>query len=169
MTITLRNATPADAERFIALQRQLYSETEFMLYAPADYDATPESVAGWISRVEKSSSSRIIVASDADEIVGFIGVMGTDIPRRRHAAQIVVGVLRAYWGRGIGKMLFDEAARWAGTEGISRLELGVMTHNARAIALYVRQGFGIEGTRRRAYFIDGKPADEHVMARIVET
>ncbi len=42
-----------------------------------------------------------------------------------------------------------------------------MAHNTAGIALYKKQGFEIEGTRRHAYIINGQYVDEYYMAKIL--
>jgi Acetyltransferases, including N-acetylases of ribosomal proteins len=48
---------------------------------------------------------------------------------------------------------------------LTRLELTVMVHNERAIALYKKMGFEIEGTKKRSMRIDGQYVDEYYMAK----
>ena len=55
------------------------------------------------------------------------------------------------------------ACRWL---NLTRLELTVFTDNARAIALYKRCGFEIEGTLRQYAFRDGAFVDAYGMARV---
>jgi RimJ/RimL family protein N-acetyltransferase len=43
-----------------------------------------------------------------------------------------------------------------------------MVHNARAISLYTRMGFRIEGTRHRSMIVDGQPVDELLMAKLLD-
>jgi RimJ/RimL family protein N-acetyltransferase len=40
-----------------------------------------------------------------------------------------------------------------------------MVHNERAIALYKKMGFEIEGTKKRSMRIDGQYVDEYYMAK----
>lgn len=47
-----------------------------------------------------------------------------------------------------------------------RLELTVMARNERAIGLYRRHGFEIEGTRRDSVRVGGAYVDELAMARL---
>lgn len=80
---------------------------------------------------------------------------------------LMVGILQAFTGQGIGTQLFLAMEDWARNPGILRLELTVMTHNHAAVALYQKHGFEIEGTMRRIMFIDGDYIDEYVMAKLL--
>lgn len=46
--------------------------------------------------------------------------------------------------------------------------LTVMTHNSRAIALYKKMGFTIEGLKKHSMKVDGRYVDEYLMAKIYE-
>jgi len=165
--IEIRDATPEDAASLIDLRRTVFGESDFMLYAPDEYSESAEALAKRIDGISRSGDSRLVLAFADGALAGYLGVAGSEVPRRRHAAYVVVGVLRAHWGRGIGASMLTEVLRWAPTAGISRLELGVMTENERAIALYERLGFRVEGTRKRAYLVRGRFVDEHVMGWVI--
>jgi len=51
--------------------------------------------------------------------------------------------------------------------GVLRLDLRVMVQNARAVSLYQRRGFGIEGRVRGEFCVDGKLVDAYVMGKIL--
>jgi putative acetyltransferase len=59
--------------------------------------------------------------------------------------------------------LVDLADKWL---PVTRIELTVFTDNERAIGLYKRFGFEIEGTHRAYALRDGKYVDTHAMARM---
>lgn len=87
--------------------------------------------------------------------------------RRRHVAEIGMGVADDMNGRGIGtallEALLDAADKWL---DIRRIELTVFADNERAIRLYERHGFEREG-RLRAYATrDGAYVDAVAMARL---
>ncbi|GAB3835508.1 hypothetical protein GCM10027610_033450 [Dactylosporangium cerinum] len=63
--------------------------------------------------------------------------------------------------------MLAEAQRWAAARGLHRIELNVMAHNYRAIALYERMGFVHEGRRVGCLLIDGTFRDELYMAMIL--
>lgn len=164
--VVIRDALPQDAAASIVLRKAIFGETDFLLYAPDEYATTPEELSAQLERIAALGHGRALLAEIDGVQVGMLGVIGSSIPRLRHAAQIYIGVLRDFWGRGVGSALLAEAIAWAPRAGISRLELFVMKDNARAITLYKRLGFRVEGARQCAYIINGLPVDDLLMAYI---
>ena len=56
---------------------------------------------------------------------------------------------------------------WAIDNGVTRLELTVMKHNERAINLYKKIGYKVEGVREKSVVVDGDHVDEYYMAKII--
>lgn len=111
-------------------------------------------------------ADHMLVAQSGAALVGVAGLHR--LPgRRSHAGDIGIGVHDEWTGRGIGGRLLaalvDIADNWL---GLLRLQLTVYTDNARAIALYRRFGFELEGTMRQDSLRDGRLVDAHLMARL---
>jgi putative acetyltransferase len=127
------------------------------------------SVETWRKRLAEQPENLFgLVACIDSEIVGNLGLFVRDrSPRRRHVGDLGMAVHDAWQGRGIGGALMqaaiDLADRWL---NLCRLELTVYTDNARAIALYKKFGFEVEGTLKRYAFRDGAYVDAYAMARI---
>ena len=166
--LVIRDTRSQDAAASVALRKAIFGETNFLLYAPDEYLTTPDEFSAQLERITASGCSRSLLAEFDGVPVGLLGAVGSSIPRLRHAAGVYIGVLRGYWGRGVGSALLAEALAWAPSVGISRLELFVMKDNVRAIALYELLGFRVEGARRRAYIINGRPVDDLLMAYVYE-
>jgi RimJ/RimL family protein N-acetyltransferase len=81
-----------------------------------------------------------------------------------HVGLLGMGLLPEYRGKGFGVRLLRDTLAAADTFGFTRIELGVFATNSRAIALYRKIGFVQEGTRRKAFLIDGIHIDEILMA-----
>ncbi|KEI84598.1 GNAT family N-acetyltransferase [Clostridium botulinum] len=138
-----------------------------------------ENILGRISeRLEQSkefiqslgSNDHLLVAEikeeDKNKVVGVIGLNINSNPRTKHVAALGMMVHKAYQGTGIGKKLMSEildlADNWL---MLARIELGVFTDNEKAIKLYEKFGFKIEGTKKYAAIKNGRYADEYIMAR----
>lgn len=163
----LRIARPSDAEQFLALKRRLDKETSFMLIEPAERSEDVATVEAELRRIAESDNSVIILAENEGVLSGYVELAGGSYRRNRLTAEVVIGVLEGSSGKGLGAELLRHAERWAREHELHRLELTVMTTNARAIALYERSGFRHEGRRRECLILDGELRDELRMAKLL--
>jgi RimJ/RimL family protein N-acetyltransferase len=163
----LRVAGPDDAAGLLRLKQQLDQETSFMLLEPGERDTSVLSLARQLEDVARSGNSAVILAELPDGLAGYLELTGGPFRRNRATAYLVMGVLAAAGGRGIGTALLAEAKRWAAEHGLHRLELTVMAHNRRAFGLYSRVGFSVEGQRSECLLVDGRFVDELYMAAIL--
>lgn len=118
-------------------------------------------------RIENARpDQRVLVAVVEGRVVGLLG-MHFGRGRQAHTAHLGMMVHDSYQGQGIGTALMEAAIalaeNWMGT---TRLELTVYTDNERAVALYRRFGFEIEGTLRDYALRDGRYVDAYMMARL---
>ena len=58
-----------------------------------------------------------------------------------HRAEFGIGILKEYWGLGIGRALMEACIHCAKTAGYAQLELEVVAEYARAISMYQTAGF----------------------------
>jgi RimJ/RimL family protein N-acetyltransferase len=163
----LRIAGPDDAAALMKLKRRLDEETSFMLLEPLERDTSIQTLTRHLEDVSRSENSLVIVADRRGELAGYLELAGGKFERNRFTTHVVIGVLAEASGKGIGTGLLEEAKRWAAARGLRRIELNVMAHNHRAIALYERAGFVHEGRRVDCLLIDGKFFDELSMAMIL--
>lgn len=166
MSSEFRRAAPEDAESLLRFRRQLYTETDFMLYQAVELKDYPEESLRYINDLIGRANSELIVAVDAGQIVGFVAAAGNDLVRLRHGARLALGVLKSHWSKGVGSGLLENIREWAHDAAVVRLELTVRVDNARAIELYLRHGFAIEGRRRSSININGNYFDDYLMSLI---
>ncbi|MGM0603013.1 MAG: N-acetyltransferase family protein [Bacillota bacterium] len=155
----------SDGKNYLKLLKQLDSETSFMLYEPDERKTTIKEMKQKIEQIN-SRGGVIIGAELNNEIIGFISADRVPLKRIKHSVYIVAGVLNKEIGKGIGTGLFKALIEWAKENGISRFELTVMKHNERAINLYKKIGFEIEGIKKNSLIIDGDYVDEYYMGMI---
>jgi RimJ/RimL family protein N-acetyltransferase len=167
----MRAAGPDDAAALLRLKQRLDRETSFMLLEAGERDASVPALARELASAarsgNRSGNSVVIVAEIGGELAGYVELTGGTFHRNQATAYVVIGVLAAAGGKGVGRGLLAEAKRWAVAHGVHRLELTVMAHNHRAIGLYQRTGFSIEGRRAECLLIDGQFIDELYMAMVL--
>lgn len=168
MDVTLRELVPGDAEELLRLQHTLDKETAFMMLEPGERQSSVQQVADMIQSFAESAASILIGATADGQLGGYVAAKGGGANRNRHSAYIVIGVQKRCQGMGVGSALLRELDTWARKNGIVRLELTVMKHNERAIALYTKSGFSIEGTKIKSLKVNGEWVDEYYMSKIIE-
>lgn len=165
--VTIREIREDDAPDFLAMLNQLDQESRFMLLEPGERQTTPDQQRERIRQVLDQPNSTILVAECDGRIIGHVAATGGPYCRNRHAAGVVIGILRAFTGLGLGTRLLETLEQWTKQHGIRRLELTVMTHNERAIWLYSKMGYQIEGLQRDSLRVDGHYVDEYRMAKVL--
>ncbi len=164
LTVILRRAVPDDAADYALMM----GDPEVF---PSLMQLPMPSVAMWRARLEESSaparSDLHLVAVRGGRVVGSAGLHPKARLRRRHTATLGISVVPQAQRQGVGSALMravcDYADQWS---QLLRIELGVFTDNAPAIALYQRFGFRHEGTHRGYALRHGLYADVHSMARL---
>jgi RimJ/RimL family protein N-acetyltransferase len=100
------------------------------------------------------------------DIPGFEQIIKTDTENPRNL--FLVAVVQD-WGFGIGKNLLKESVSWADSNGIKKMTLNVLETNDKAIKLYKKLGFEIEGLLKNDKILaDGQYYNTIIMARFKE-
>ncbi|MBX3060722.1 MAG: GNAT family N-acetyltransferase [Anaerolineae bacterium] len=165
--VQIREIAESDAANFLALCQQLDRETQFMLLEPDERVITPTEQQTYLAAILATDYHTIFVAENDGRLVGYLEAEGGVYRRNRHCAHIVIGILQTFAGQGIGVRLFAELEVWAHRQKIHRLELTVMAHNERAIRLYQKVGFEIEGTKRHSLYVNDAYVDEFYMVKLL--
>jgi RimJ/RimL family protein N-acetyltransferase len=109
-----------------------------------------------------------LVALDGGRVIGWCDINPLDRPTMRHGGVLGMGLLPEWRGRGLGTRLIGQTLEAARASGFSRVSLTVRHDNARAIRLYHKTGFEIEGHLRRAMLVDGTFHDLILMALLFD-
>ncbi len=156
----IRAAGPADAQQLAALAN-LPGVRNGTLRLPFQ---TAEETRKRLENLPPGTKE--IVADCNGQIIGSV-FLGPMLGRRRHVATLGMGVHDDFVGQGIGSILMkaalDVADNWL---GLRRVELTVFFDNDKAIRLYERFGFVVEGRFRDYAFRDGGYVDALAMARV---
>jgi len=166
MDIKIRPIEVKDAREINAIRR-MPGVIENILGLPSERVDRSE---GFIASLDTNSHQFVATVSGEDGreiVIGTAGIVISGNPRLRHSAMLGIMVHKDYQNQGVGKKLMeallDVADNWL---MLVRVELAVYTDNERAIALYKKMGFEIEGTRKKAAIRGGAYVDEFIMARL---
>ena len=158
----VRRATAADAEAFVAVLATVAEEGRWIGTEPG-FDVA-ERTARERATIE-AGEARWVLEDDDGAVIGSLGVHPT---HARGVLSLGMAIVAPARGRGGGRMLMDTAMRHVGTTEAHKVELEVWLDNGRAISLYARYGFEVEGLRRNHYRRrDGSLRSSLVMARLL--
>lgn len=164
--MVIRETEISDAEAFWQMQFELDKETKYMMYEPNERTKDINRLNHLIQNALQGRNL-LLVAENENEIVGYLSAQRGMLNRIKHTAYIVVGIRKAFQGKGIGSAFFEKLDLWARKSAITRLELTVMCSNKVAKHLYEKNGFAIEGIKKNSMFINGEYVDEFYMAKLL--
>lgn len=165
MTPIIRPAMQDDAAALIALLRENLAEPgNLLLLEPREFTFTLEQEREFIAALQTSPNSTLLVADVAGELVASLSCRGGGRAATRHCGTLGIMVAAAWRDRGVGRALMEEAIAWARSTGLlKRLDLSVLDGNDRAIHLYRKLGFQLEGRQRAAVYKGGRYIDNLLM------
>jgi RimJ/RimL family protein N-acetyltransferase len=139
-----RQATTHDIDGFAAVVASVAEERRWIATEP------PLDVENFKARVRQSLADAVplFVLDDGGTIVGTAGLHPT------HAKGVVslgMSIIASHRGRGGGRLLMAALIEHARGMDCHKIELEVWPDNERAIALYEKFGFEVEGLRRDHY------------------
>jgi len=162
--LVIREAAVEDACAVLAYVNAISGESDFLSFGPGEFDLTESEEEKFLRRCQVTENQLYLLGTIDDVLVTTLSFSGGRRPRLRHSGEFGISVRSKYWGLGIGSLMLDALIEWAGETGIvKKINLRVRTDNRRAIRLYERKGFTIEGTSRREILLDGHYYDHHWM------
>ncbi|NLG49454.1 MAG: GNAT family N-acetyltransferase [Chloroflexi bacterium] len=143
-----------------------YADTEFMRLLDADvaFPKSEEDIGRMIDDARRQNTSFMFgVRRIADEqLVGIVEL--NDILWQHGVGWLTIAIAREFWGQGLGTEALRLLVQYAFMElNLRRLQLTVFDYNERAMAVYRKCGFQLEGTFREYMQRDGQRYDMHLM------
>ena len=143
--LTLRLMTRGDAEAMLAFARNLPEHD--LLFLRRDI-TQPDQVEAWLWRIEAGVTTSLLLIDEDSDIAGYATVDRNDLPWSQHVAELRVLVGPQLRGRGLGRLLTEEAFRIALGMGADKI-IGQMTVDQHtAIGVFRSLGFQPEALLR---------------------
>lgn len=165
--LRFRLPEPEDLSDFYSMRNDHEATASLGGYSPG---MTRKTAAEWLAgRGSPGRDLIFMIEHDAKEgIIGHVGLYQLDHRIRSGEFAILIGD-RNYWGQGLGEIATRFMIEYGFTQlNLNRIQLEVLTSNHRAIRLYEKTGFVVEGTRRQVQFKDGQYHDYHLMSILLK-
>ena len=157
----IRQAREEDLTGLVGAIRQAIGGGE---YVDAESVADVVDSEGVLLRHNELEARIFFVAIVNGEVVGWVHLKNPQLEKLSHTAELTVGVLAEYRGRGVGSHLLERGLEWAGKQGFERIYNSVPATNETAIAFLTNRDWDEEARRENHYRMDGTYVDEVMMA-----
>ena len=166
--VVIREAVPNDAPSTLKMmQRALTEPRNNYVSTPQEFNYTDAQEREYIRQMQETPNTVMLVAvvEPTQAVIGLVSCSTEGRVARHHVVRLGITVDAQWRGRGIGSALIEGVLLWARHHPqVRRVELEVFTRNVRAVALYLRMGFVVEGHFRQAIYKDGEYLDTYWMA-----
>ena len=160
MDFLVRSIKEDDAAEILDYLELISSESDNITFGPGEFNMPLEKETAFLKSIVESDNGIMYVAEANGEIAGQLHYTGGGRNRTRHTGEFGVTVQKKYWGQGIGRALMEAMIEWATTSKYcEKIDLRVRDDNHKAIALYRKLGFKVEGLRKRDMKINGEFVD----------
>jgi putative acetyltransferase len=161
-----RPEQPSDTEMLWEMFSTLSEESKSNLVPPF----TRERIESWTSNINYDEVLAIVAVVEekgGQRIVGSASLKFHPQEALKHKAELGITVHDDYQNMGIGTALLKHLIGIAKMKKLKKVYLQVSAANDRAISLYKRAGFKMEGKFCRESCINGKYRDEYRMALLL--
>jgi len=164
--VVFRPEQPGDTEMLWMMFSMLSEESVSNLLPPF----TRERVEGWTRNIDYNEVLAIVAVVEEENeqrIIGSTSLKFNPQEALKHKAELGLSVHDDYQNMGIGMALLNHLIDVARLKKLSKVWLHVSTSNNRAIHLYKKAGFTIEGKLCKESCINSKYRDEYTMALFI--
>lgn len=148
----IRNGVGADGPALYDNIIETHLETDYMLSYPDESTFNGEKEAKLLEEKTASDNEIELVVFVDGKVAGSAGISSIgDKYKIKHRADFGIGLLKEYWGLGLGSALMEACIECARKAGYLQIELEAVAENERALALYKKMGFVEFGRNPRGF------------------
>lgn len=161
--VEIRPASVEDAPATAAILREMSEELNSTPRQPHEVPTAAEDAEA-IRRIARDGGVWLVAVEDG-VVVGWVNAQRGKRDSMKHVADLGITLTRSARGRGIGEQLMRALEAWARASGVRKLTLGVFRDNERAVRLYRRLGYQVDGVRTGMAILGGRVLDEVLMSK----
>ncbi|MCK6255562.1 GNAT family N-acetyltransferase [Fictibacillus sp. KIGAM418] len=154
--VLIREAVPADAQNIIDFYNVVGGETDFLSFGGNEFTRNAGEYETYIENVAAEENSIMLLATIGDAIISIATINSSQKARTKHDGMLEIVISQTHTGMGLGERMMTELIEWAKHNRITRrISLVTREDNHRAIALYKKLGFEVEGLIRNDTYFNG--------------
>ena len=166
---TIRSVEPDDAGSMLEYMKIMLGETPFLLRTPEEFNYSAEEEAAVLTRRRDDPRCLMLLVVLDGQIIASADVCSHGAKSRlMHRGELGISVRKDHWRQGIGSALMERLIAFAKQSGYEQIELTVESKNRRALALYLKYGFMVYGTRPHGMkYPDGSYDNDYLMVKML--
>ncbi|MBK1809802.1 GNAT family N-acetyltransferase [Clostridium sp. YIM B02505] len=154
--ISIREAIKEDAKTIIDFYNIVGGETAFLSFGKNEFIRELKDYENYLEGVHKEENSIIFLATIEDKIVGIASINSNQKARTKHVGILGIVVAKEFCGLGLGNKMIEYLIQWAKANKITKkISLVTREDNIKAIKLYKKFGFEVEGVLKADNYING--------------
>lgn len=167
--VMIRNPSRSDAAGFVEIMRSVAAEGRYTLAEVDEIEWTIPARRADIDEHNREPGFLSLIAESKGMPIGFLEFENGMRRRTQHAGMFSIFLVHDWRSLGIGSSLIQTMLDWAEESPIiEKVALAVMASNTRAIALYERFGFQVEGRCPRDIKIGNEYLDSLMLYKFVK-
>lgn len=155
-----------DAEELVTFYNRVGGETSYLSFEKDEYPLSVEEQKKAIDVYNEMNDQFMLVVKE-DGVIIAVGTMITSTKiKSRHVTELGIVVQNASQKLGVGTELMKRLMKWAREQpNLTKVRLDTRADNIRAVSLYLRLGFRVEGTLKNDTYWNGQYYDLYIMGK----
>lgn len=167
--LTLKSIESSDSPQIKPFWGQIAQETTHTMRYPGEVIASEAELGPLVDKILQDPKSLCLGLFTPSSLVGIgsFSLPYKNHPWYQHLGTFGIAITKQYWGRGLGQLILETIESYAQKRGILKMEAYVRADNLRALALYERMGYVVEGVRQKVVKIDHEFKNEVLIAKFL--
>ena len=166
--VIISQAKKEDAKLMIDFYNVVGGETDFLSFGKNQFIKNLTEYEGFLETTKEEVNSIILIARIDDKIIGIASINSSSKDRFKHVGEFGIVIVKQYCGLGLGRKIMDYLVEWSKSNGITKkISLVTNENNYRAIDLYKKVGFEVEGILKKDNYVNGIYSNSIMMGLIL--
>lgn len=166
-TVNIIPFTYRHSHLFAKLRREIDAEADYVLAKKGERKENAIHVIGKLLLSQRRTVT--FLAFDGKECIGYVSLVFPKFAKLQGNSYLTIGLREKYQGKGIGSLLMEKAEGYAKSRNVRRVELEVFGSNTRAIRLYTKRNYLVEGIKKEAIVIEKHFDDIIIMVKHLQS